>query len=328
MKKIAFIVAFLLFQLGCQTNQISPKTSEKIHFPARTVSASEISPEEKTISENQGNNMPYPGVTIDQKFPIIEAHDFTEENFKGKTFVMRIEGFEVSFLNFAPRAINKNNGAILTFAPSFPEDYHSSLVGAARLLGEKSKQIYVVAGGPGAVCCTNYWITDVSGEKPRSIFRSQDFGGFRDPMEVFDADGDEIYELVQFDSAFRYFMGDCGACSPEPRAVFKYDKKTGAYRPAKGIQQDFVKVAFDETEEWIFESFKKLEKEDLPELKTEYSRRFLDYVVNLFYLGEENKAWRVFDKHYIGYADKEKTRAEIKHRLRQSKFFQALKKAS
>ncbi len=108
--------------------------------------------------------------------------------------------------------------------------------------------------------------------------------------------------VVQFDSAFRYFMDDCGACSPEPR---------GKYLPAKNIQQDFVKEYYLETEKWIPETFEKLKKEDLPELKSEYSDRFLSYVVGLFYLGNERKAWKTFDKYYIGFDDKKKSEPKL-----------------
>ena len=100
--------------------------------------------------------------------------------------------------------------------------------------------------------------------------------------------------------------------------------------PAKNIQQDFVKKEFLETERWLAEADEKLakiEKFDMQEdikLRSEFSDRVLAHIVDIFYLGDEKKAWRTFDN-YLG---DEEIRAEIKKRLRQSKFYQALKKSS
>lgn len=328
MKKLSLALIFLFLQSGCQNQQISPSSTN----PAvQIVAGNPVSvPSSENIKpEIPGEDEPYPGKTIDQMFPVIESRDFIGEDPKQNIYEIEADAFQIVFKGFTPQTINDGGGkSVFKFKTINKEDYWANLVGVSRLLGKNSRQIYVVASGTGAVCCTNYWITDISKGKPENVFRSEDFGSFRDPMEIFDGDGDGIYELVQFDSAFRYFMGDCGACAPEPRAVFKYDKKSGTYLPAKNLQQDFVKKSFLETEKWIVESFAKLEKEDLPELKTEYNRRFLDYVVDLFYLGDEKKAWQTFDQYYIGYSQKEEVRAEIKNRLKQAKFFQALKKSA
>ncbi len=338
MKKIYLTLVFVLISTNCANKAITSGDQPDISAPVQT----QIILESKTpIPENspieEETKPEYPGVTIDGEFPVIANHDFREEDFKQKTYSVETEGFQITNKNFTPKTISKNGKVIFNFKTLYPNDYVTNLIGVSRLLSENSKQIYVVTVGPGGVCCTNYWITDVSNNEPRNIFRSEDYGGFRDPMEIFDADGDGVYELMQWDSAFRYFLDDCGACSPEPRAIFKYDKKSGTYLPAKNIQQDFVKEDFLQTEKWILESFAKLEKfeknnetenQEYLSLLLDYNRRFLDYNVNLFYLGDEKKAWKTFDKYYNGYNEKEKVRAEIKSRLRQSKFFQALRKSS
>lgn len=249
-----------------------------------------------------------------------------EQDFKGKTYSINVEDFQITVKNFSPQTIGKNGKIIFSFKALYPNDYHSILVGVSHLLGKNSKEIYVVAVGPGAVCCTNYWIMDVSNGKPRNIFRSEDFGGFRDPMEIFDADGDGAYELVQFDSAFRYFMDDCGSCSPEPRAVFKYNRKTGTYLPARGIQQNFVKESLSDAQKGLAETLERLKKEENLGLELDFHRSLLAHVVQLLYLGDERKAWKTFDKYFPKNFDKEKTRSEIKKRLRESKFYRALKK--
>lgn len=328
MKKISLIFISLILLLSCENKQNSSLNSENANSLLQTQITAE-NPVSDRIDEIQNSdteaaNETYPGVTIDQKFSFIESHSFQEKDFKEKTFSVNAEDFQVTIKNFAPKTISKNGKIIFSYKTLYPNEYSSSLVGVSHLLSENSKEIYVVATGPGGVCCTNYWITDVSGEEPKNIFRSEDFGGFRDPMEIFDADGDGIYELMQWDSAFRYFMGDCGSCSPEPRAIFKYDEKLGKYLPAKGIQQDFVKESFLKTEKWLTETSKKLKEAQDPGLKLDFHRSLLSHIVDLLYLGEESKAWKTFDEYYSNDFDKEKTRTEIKKRLRQSKFYQQL----
>ena len=332
MKNALFALTLLLLQLGCQNQPISHNNSDNLNSVSQkqTVAESAVSniSEQTHKLDEENTEESYSGVTIDQKFPLIEYHYFMEGDFKNKTYSVNAEDFQVTINNFAPQSISKNGKNIFKFKTLSPKDYWASLVGVAHLLGENSKQIYVTASGPGGVCCTNYWIVDISHGTPRNIFRGEDFGGFRNPMEIFDADGDGIYELVQFDSAFRYFMDDCGSCSPEPRAVFKYDKKSGEYLPAKSIQQDFIKEYFVETEKQLAETFEKLSiNEDVSE-RLDFQRSNLSYIVDLFYLGDERKAWKAFDKYYFGYANKEKIRSEIKNRLRSSKFYQSLKKVS
>ncbi|MCW5960127.1 MAG: hypothetical protein KIS76_08180 [Pyrinomonadaceae bacterium] len=281
--------------------------------------------------------LPYPGKSIDQVFPILfERSRTNEEEIDSEKYSFKIDRYAIQFDQLTPISITTGTKMLSKFNARSKGEYSSTLAGKSKLLGANSNEIWVVATGPGAVCCTNYWIFDISNPNPRLIFRSEDYGMFRNPMEVFDADGDGRYELVQFDSAFRYFMDDCGSCSPEPRAIFKYDKKLGKYIPAKNIQQDFVKTYFRESEKWILESFEKLknfeqndetETQEYLTLKQDYRRGFLNHIVDTFYLGNNRKAWAMFEKYYIGFNEKREVRAEIKNRLRHSKFYQALRRS-
>lgn len=317
-------MACLLIQTACSGSKGTDVPSKAANLAAGVspdespTPAPEVVPEEST---------PYPGRFIDQEFPVIESHDFTEPDYNHKPFSVQAREFEVNIKNFAPKTISKKGRVLYKYKIRSPNDYSSSLVGFSKLLGTKSTEIYTVTVGPGAVCCTNYWITDVSSGKPRNIFRSEDFGSFRDPMEIFDAEGDGIYEIVQYDSAFRYFMDDCGSCSPEPRAVFKYDKKAGIYRPIRGLQQDYVKEGMRVTEKWLADSYIKPRDAEDPALEYDFRRALLAHVVDLFYLGEERKAWAVFNR-YSARIDSKEIRSEIKKRLKQSKFFQALRNSS
>lgn len=266
----------------------------------------------------------YPGKTIDEVFPIISEKNLSDKEMGGKKYSVQAANFSVEFSNFTPISIRNDKAVLLNFKADSAGDYWSNLVGKSNLLGEKSSEIYVVATGPGAVCCTNYWINDISSGKPKSIFRSEDYGRFRDAMEIFDAEGDGVYELVQFDSCFRYFLDDCGSCSPEPRAVFKYDEKKGEYRPTKEIQQDFVKESMVRAKETIREKYETLQQTKDIGTESDVSKLVLDHVVNLLYLGRDKEAWQVFEKYKTG--DSTKVIREIEFRLAGCKFYQALKR--
>lgn len=326
--KIYFLSSFLaIFFISCGSSPIEISKQEN-----------DLPIQSKTILENTNSNSvnpnseetktEYPGITIDEKFPVTENRIFTENKNDEKMHISSIDDYEIIFRTFTPKTINKNGKTIFKFKTLYNEGYWANLTGVAQLLGENSKQIYVTASGTGGVCCTNYWITDVSNGTPKDIFRSEDYGGFRNPMEIFDGDGDGIYELVQFDSAFRYFMDDCGSCSPEPRAVFRYNEKAGKYLPAKNIQQDFVKESLLKTEKWLAETNEKLTIKNDPGEAIDFNRTLLAHIVDLIYSGNETKAWKMFDYYYADYSEKEKISAEIKKRLRQSKFYQALKKSN
>lgn len=318
-----FAIVCLLIQAGCNNSEGTDARIPSVDLAASASPNETPTPAPEAVPEETST---YPGRFIDQEFPPIEHHDLTEPEYEEKTFSVRTGEFEVNITNFAPKTISRKERVLYKFKTLTPDDYSSSLVGLSKLLGKKSTQIYTVAVGPGAVCCTNYWITDVSTGKPRNIFRSEDFGSFRDPMEVFDADGDGIYELVQSDSAFRYFMGDCGSCSPEPRAVFKYDKKARRYLPAYGIQPDFVKEGMRTMEKWLADSYVKLNGGEDRALENDFRRALVAHIVDLIYLGEERKAWAVL-KGYSAWTDSKNIRIEIKIRLKQSKFIQALKRS-
>ena len=264
----------------------------------------------------------YPGRTIDQLVPILTERNFSDETLKSKVFEMNAESYQVVIDRFAPRVLRKAGRNLIRFRPRTPDSYHSSLVGISHLLGRKSKQVYVVATGPGAVCCTNYWIVDVSSSTARVIFRSEDFGRFRDPMEVFDEDGDGIYELVQFDSCMRYFRDDCGTCSPEPRAYFKYDLKRRQYRPIRGIAENFVRKWHVSTEKLLQEKLRESRRTHDATTAWELKSLARSHVADLLHLGLEKKAWRIFSR-YDGDA---RDRREILSRLRQCPFYQALRR--
>jgi hypothetical protein len=261
----------------------------------------------------------YAGITIDQIFPITSHISAIDEDGVENERDLGAEGLTVRITRYVPVTLRRSGRSVLHFKRRSAGFWETG-VGVSHLLGRERTELYVVASGPGAVCCTNYSIVDISSEKPRSVFHSEDFGTFRNPMEIFDADKDGVYELVQFDSCMRYFMDDCGSCSPEPRVVFKYDKRVRTYQPAPLLQQEFAAESMNQTEKWLKEKQDELVKNDDPVLRYELYRSALSYVVDLLHLGEEHKAWKSFKR----YIDDEKVRRELKRRLSHCAYYNAL----
>ncbi len=276
-------------------------------------------PEPTTNAESE-----YEGVAIDQMFPITAQISAIDEEGHESNADMKVGRYVVKIKEYVPRTLEREGVGIFTFKRRENEGYWATLAGTSQLLGPTSTQIYTVVSGPGGVCCTNYSIVDVSSGRPRSIYHSEDFGGFRNPMEIFDADGDGIYELMQFDSCFRYFMDDCGSCSPEPRAYFKYDQVRREYFPIAGIAQDFVLRGHGASDNWLAEKSAELDRTGDIGLRLDIRRSALAHLVDLLFIGEDQRAWRVFEK-YIDDPNGA-TRREINRRLRACKFYNALKR--
>jgi len=277
-------------------------------------------PSPTTTPELPTESRPYDGKTIDEIFPLITGRDFTNQELKGKKFEVEAAQYTVVIDDFKPREIRAGKQTLMRLPTRKAGNYWSSLVGTANLVRPSSEQIYVVASGPGAVCCTNYWIVDVTGSKPHLIFRSEDFGDFRDPMEIFDGDGDGVYELVQFDSCMRYFRDDCGSCSPEPRAYFKYDPKNEKYLPGKNVVQSFVEESLAKTAASLDEDLHKYKATKDPSIGLDLRREALSYIAQLLHLGKTRQAWAAFTLYELQAED----RKEILRRLSSCKFYQYL----
>jgi hypothetical protein len=312
MRHLVLFLSIVLL-LSCSAPQLVS------HPETANLMADLSAPESESVIESR--EPAYEGKTIDQIFPVVSDHDFMEEEFRGKRFEVNAAGYTLVIRDFRPHYIEKESKRLLRFSTLEKTGYWSSLVGVSSLLGRNSKQIYVAVTGPGAVCCTHYWIVDVTDTRPRTIYRSEDFGDFRDAMEIFDNEGDGVFELVQFDSCMRYFRDDCGSCSPEPRAYFAFDKKKKTYKPAKGLMQDFVRASMKETEKGLEEKFRQLGEPEDATIRWELTRWTLSYVADLLHLGLERKAWKIFDR----YDGDLKDRRELKRRLRSCRFYQALR---
>lgn len=329
MLRFSLILIVSLFLASCSTSTPAPNESDATitALPSPTISYNfnAVSVTEQGQDEAPADNE-YPGKQLAEVFPPDPKNIGSWENDTYKPHrTFDISGYTITTRNFKPIDLKKNGRVMLKFlTKSAWNDYSSISVGEARLLGRNTKQIYVLSPNTAAVCCTNYWIIDITEERPRVIFRSEKYGGFREGMEIFDADRDGIYELAQFDATFRYFAGDCGSCSPLPRAYFKYDPTKRRYLPAESVVEDFVVAGIKRSEKWLAEKKDEYGTLKKAEVDSLVQRNALAQTADLLFIGEEDRAWKIFDTYVFD--PKGELRKEMKWDLRQSKFYQALRK--
>ncbi|MFN0141597.1 MAG: hypothetical protein ACKVQW_16110 [Pyrinomonadaceae bacterium] len=316
MLRLVLLFIMALTAANCASTSPLPISSEQ--------SAAKVAAHEDPAFEPTPESTPkYPGISIAEVFPILNSSSLLDDNGREAEQMVEIEGFILKIEGYKPISLGKHESPLFKFKKYRErEGYWAFSTGISRLRGPNTKEIYTETAGPGAVCCTNYSIIDISSTHPRTIFHSEDFGYFRDTMEIFDGDADGIYELMQWDSCMRYFRDDCGACSPEPRAYFKYNAKIGRYQPASKIMQGFVRDQFARTEEWLAAKLNEFKQSKDAGIGQELRRSVVAHVADLLHIGEEQKAWSIF-RQYGAVVDNE-DRSEIKKRLADCKFYRAL----
>lgn len=276
---------------------------------------------------------PYPGRTVDQLFPVLARHDFGEESLVNKTFSVPADGLTVNVYNFTPLTISRHRQKLFDFGNRRDtENSSSNLLVRSHLLGRGATEIYA-ARTTGAICCTDSWIVNTTKGQPRLVFRSLDYGYFYEPFEVFDADGDGVYEIAGYDHAFRYVASLLGGSSPWPQAVFKYDPRVGRYLPAPELQQNFARENREENRRWLIDAARKLKADPTVTLKYGFRESVIGYVVDLFYLRRDREAWSFLNRYYPrdDRPDDPRSirsvRADLRDRIRQSKYLQAIRRS-
>lgn len=289
------------------------ETSSALPTAPQTPQA-ESSPETQPTPEEE-----YPGVQLSDKFPEIAVANASENPKQGK-HTLEIEDLLIEFDGYTPISISRSNGRRVKMTTHHPGEYRGYGVGKAELLGKGKEAMYIEFGGISATCCSQVFLIDLSGREPKVVFGSEDYGRFKWGAEVFDAEGDGILEIAMFDSCFRYFMDDCGSCSPEPKAVFKYEGRSGEYVPAKGIRQDFDITYLNRNEEWV------KREHDLGDGNRDVRYRWTlnQVVVAKLWLGEEEEAWKFFDLYTV--QQKEETRTAMRETLKECPYYQAIRK--
>ncbi len=331
MLRFSIILTFSLLLASCSKDTSTPYASEATVSGRPSPTTSYNFDAVNAVDQSKAETTPkheYPGKDIQAVFPpeTKNTASWVNDTYE-RSRSFDISGYTITTRNFKPIYLKKNGRVRLKFqTKSSWSDYSAFFAADASLLGPNTKQIYVLSPNTAAVCCTNYWIIDITTNQPRVIFRSEDYGRFREGMEIFDADRDGIYELVQFDATFRYFAGDCGSCSPLPRAYFKYDPTKRSYLPAESVVQDFVVAGIKRSEKWLAEKKDEYDTLKKAEVDSLVQRNALARTADLLFIGEEKRAWKIFDTYVFD--PKGDLRKEMKWDLRQSKFYQALRKIS
>jgi hypothetical protein len=278
-------------------------------------------PEAEPIPEPTPLSTPYPGRTIDQVFAPIAEHDFGEPEFVDKRYSVPVDGLRVNVRDFRPESIARHGQTVLRFKTVPSDIYSSNVVGESHLLGPHSNQIYISAGS-GAICCNEDWIVDITHGHPRTIFHTDDWGYFYGGLELFDADGDGIDEIADFEASFRYVADLLGGSSPWPKAVWKYDAKFRRYVPAPWLQQDFVRRGDAEEEKWIIAESRNVVP-GVPATMDEYRLTVIDLVADLLFEGRSRHAWALFNRYYPR-AEQKPVRADILDHARKSPYLRAI----
>jgi hypothetical protein len=221
---------------------------------------------------------------------------------------------ELSYAQELYYAVIKKNGKVVAkFDDSADEPMNDIGVGLFPLLGSKTKQLIISQTVPRG---GRHWVVEL-GAYPRVLFDSRDYEVGREEIWAVDIDGDGVYEIGLYVTAFYgEFDRLSVSATPLPKVIFSYDKQAGRYLPANHLYRDY--------------SLKNIEAEirDLPATAGEpYLARRLDALLRLLYAGKEKEGWEFFDKAYT-LPDADKIKAKVKEVLQKAPAYKFIRKRS
>ncbi|HEY7183241.1 MAG TPA: hypothetical protein VIC84_17545 [Blastocatellia bacterium] len=207
--------------------------------------------------------------------------------------------------------VNKNGKTLSKFEIGATKSNGWANLGLFNFLGGQSKQLIVEGYSGGAHCCMDYRIIDLS-PKYRVLYDSNEWrvGSGLTPVDL---DKDGVFEFIQSVMTFDYFYVS-HARSPFPKAIFKYDLKTGKYLPANNLFPDEVAQDLDKDMAEVAQFKQDPEGSDAYE-REEYVAAALRTLLKYVYSGREPQAWAFFDAEYK-LDDKQKLRSDVKKLLR------------
>jgi hypothetical protein len=207
--------------------------------------------------------------------------------------------------------VKKNGKELSRFETGSTGSKDWGQLGLFNFLGGQSPQLIIEGYSGGAHCCWEYRVIDLS-PTYRVLYDSRDWQVGQDLTPV-DLDEDGVYEFIQSVMTFDYFYVS-HARAPFPKAIFKYDIKSGKYLPAnhffpeevtQDVKKDVAELARFGRDPDRSDAYKR------EEYVAAALRAFLKYV----YSGREPQAWAFFDLEY-NLEDKQKLRSDIKKQLR------------
>lgn len=176
-----------------------------------------------------------------------------------------------------------------------------SCMALAPLLGNGKQQLIIEQFSGGAHCCGAYWVYELY-PRVRRIFDGTrwDIGDGFDEMEFSNLDGGRELEFVQKILTFDYFEDMCYAESPEPKIIFKYDRRKMMYYPAnnrlpsvalKGIREKIEAIRSENKRAKIVN---KKGSDEFIALST-YRWDMYDILLAYIYAGKEREAWKFYN---------------------------------
>jgi hypothetical protein len=177
------------------------------------------------------------------------------------------------------------------------------------------KELIITQYSGGAHCCEYNWVYSCDGGL-KEVLNSHDYGTLGFMAEPEDLNGDGTCELLFQNLTFSYFHRCCYAASPANRIVLEYDTEVERYvvQNAK-FKSHLVSMELDSIE--ISPEFLELKAGDNPDYVDPggyYLGSILNEVIPFLYVGEEEKAWELFDKTYK-LKDKEAIKRLVKQKL-------------
>lgn len=213
--------------------------------------------------------------------------------------------------DIADAVLQKNGKTVLRFESKYNPAYNSIEFGLFPLLNKQEKQLIVFdsANRYGRIRVVDFL------PKPKIVFDSEDWDGFREFIYFSDFDNDGIYEIslqreetASFEMAHLYI--------PQIGFYFKYDLKTHKYLPAnhKFFETDDLNERILKMQN--FECVKGYNCGDF----SDFLGVFLEYI----YAGREEEAWAFYDKEY-NLEDKAERKKKIKQFLQDEKIYNFVK---
>lgn len=240
----------------------------------------------------------------------------------------------------------RRNGKSSMFIKNEHDSAQIGRFGVKSLLGDEKEQLIYETRTGGNHCCIYQTIVDLSGTKPRTIFRSLDYdiqggGDGYDTLGLFDADNDGMSEITQTETF--YIEGASSASNPVIEIGFKYDKRARKYLSIR----DFVpgqEHRIAKLKEIVAKANTLLktnrQPEDLPET---YDSSVIGIALNYIYADKADKGFAYLNDNYIGYNfengsfvyDPKKSakwaveyKSDIERHLRKSRIYQVISHGS
>lgn len=325
--KLFLIFSFLFCNWACQNQILSSQKSDK------STNKTSVETIEAAATATNANDEK----TISVEDIVVEQESLEYEGYEVKQFLTK-KKFDADspIADIADAVLQKNGKTIFKFEGTYYPNGNQIEFGLFSFLGDKTKQliIYETSNRFGRI-----WIIGLS-PKPKILFDSKDWGGFREFIYIDDPNEDGKYEISLQTEEYLSFEDLLHINVPQIGYQFKYDNKSESFLFTNKSFQDFYteelnervsKIKFLNSPNPTDENLKK-ERDAISNSSRNNSNGFDEKVIKDFieiflayiYAGKENEAWEFFGKKY-NLADKEDRKNKIKAALNENPIYKFFK---